>query len=245
MASWQDFFKRNTGLGTTGAAASQENWPLPADLVWYPWLGLLCGLLTAGFFMPLAIIALPLDVALLLALLWQMTLVGFRAESAIFSSKPQPANLSARQVALLVILLLIKFMLMRQFFIDEVGRLLIYSGITIFCVPVMIAPSVESASPDSEQRIPLSVWIQAAVIWLAAIFWLCNPDPFAVILSPAAYRSVIIVLLAGTFSWLLMLDGKRRFNTTDGPWGMEIFAGSLAAECGALLALLASRHVFI
>ncbi len=241
MAIGRNFLQRNTGLGTSGSS----HWPLPTDLVWFPWLGLLCGLLTAGFFLPLALIALPVDVALVLAMLWQMTMIGFRSESAIFSSSSQPSRVAARQIALLLVLLLIKVFVLRQFFVEEIGRLWIYSGIMTFCVPVMAAPSVETTEATAPPRLPLPVILQAFIIWAAATFWVCNPNPWAELLSPAAYRPVIVILLAGTFCWLLMMDGKRRFGTADGPWGNEIFAGALAAECGALTALLATRHIFL
>lgn len=238
------FLQRNTGLAG-GPEDSADGHSLARDLAWYPWLGLAVGLLTAGFFLPLGIIALPPHIAILLAMLWQCTLVGFRGERALFAASSQLApQASARQSALLVLLLLLKFSVLGQFFPQEASRLLICSGITLYCIPVLCAPSVSAAS-GMPLRLPLPVVLQALVVWLAALVWLCSPQVLEGEFAPSAMRPVVVVAIAGTFSWLLMLDGKRRLALPPGPLRSEIFAGSLAADCAVLTALLAARNVML
>lgn len=251
MRSGREFLRRNTGLAPAWRANSHlvvEAKPLAKDLVWYPLLAAVIAILLAGFFYPLAMIALPVELAALLTICWQGALTGFRTESAMLSadytSKPTGQGASN---AVFFLLLLIKLSAMRQMFPEEAARAFLFCGATTYCLPPL-AVRVLSHGTQVDQDAPATRFSTGIGIglWLTTVLLLSAPELFSGAFHPSELRLPLVVTAASLFAWMLCLDSRRRLHgDTQIPWNSEMFAGSLAAECGGLVALLAVRNMLL
>ncbi|MEA3205298.1 MAG: hypothetical protein QOG92_948, partial [Verrucomicrobiota bacterium] len=123
-----------------------------ATLAWLPVIGLLSALLGISFYIPLATLYLPMDVAVVPGLIAVSWLRGFKPEIAFcqvcdiafgyrkrFTSRPVSSIPGA---ACLIFSILLKYSILRQFYLLEAVRLLTFGTLISFIAP-LLRPSKE------------------------------------------------------------------------------------------------------
>ncbi len=242
------FLRRNTGLTVTitqDDLAEGEALPLAKDLAWYPLLAVATALMLAGFFYPLAMIALPVELAALLTILWQGALTGFRVESAMLRTEAgSTASGQGAGIAVFLLLVLVKIAALRQMFPEEAAHAFLFCGATTYCLPLLASRVLCKAGSRSGLPGASRLSIVAGLgVWLAAVIVMAAPELFYGGLHASELRPVLVMAGGSLFAWMLCMDSRRRLLGSHlPPWNREMFAGCLAAECGGLVALLAARN---
>lgn len=241
--------ERTTGLAVHSPAGIGR--PLErGDYPWLPVFGVLTGILTAGFYLPLTLLALPSDVALLLALGWQAALMGFRSEHGFWQCLAGSDGVAgegvARAALLMLLCFLVKYMVLRQFFPEEISRLLLYGCVTAYCVPSVFSAVVARFRAFRGQGgavvgagAGIGAVLGSAVLWVLVTVWIAAGGRAPGDIDP---RALLVVLAVANIAWLLMADALR-VPAGSSP-GAYAFCGSLVAETAALTAVLASRYLF-
>jgi hypothetical protein len=206
-------------------------------LAWLPLIGILSAILVVSFYIPLAALYFPMDVAVVPALIAVSWLRGFRPEidfcqlcDFLFGYRKHFTNRPLSGVpgtACLVFAILFKYTILRQFYVWESVRLLAFATIVSFIAPLL--------RPGKEHR-----WLLfLGLLWLAASATtafsgaksVINHDFFHALRGPALSFALIYLTVRLTFS----LHEK----TT------PLNAASFAAEMAAYVSFVVVRYHFL
>jgi hypothetical protein len=179
-----------------------------STLAWLPVIGILSALLAVSFYLPLATLYLPLDIAIIPGLAAVCWLRGFKPEIAFcqlcdlvfgyrkrFTMRPFVA---VPGTACLLLGILLKYAVLRQFYLLESIRLLTFGTVVGFIAPLF--------RPAPEQR-----WLTIlGVIWLIvtviAVFGASKtaglPDLLVACRGPALAFAMIYLSVRATFSFV-------------------------------------------
>jgi hypothetical protein len=208
-----------------------------ATLAWLPVIGLLSALLGISFYIPLATLYLPMDVAVVPGLIAVSWLRGFKPEIAFcqvcditfgyrkrFTLRPISSIPGA---ACLIFAILLKYSILRQFYLLEAVRLLTFGTLVSFIAPLL--------RPSKEHR-----WLLVlGLLWLVASTFVVfsgskfptNHDIFLGLRGPVLSFAVVYLAARLTFS---IVDQACPPN-----------AASFPAELAAYLSFLIVRYHFL
>jgi hypothetical protein len=208
-----------------------------AVLAWLPVIGILSALLSISFYLPLATLYFPMDVAAIPGLIAVSWLRGFKPEIDFcqlcdllfghrkrFSAHPVPG---VPGTVCLVFVILLKYAVLRQFYVLESVRLLAFGTLVSFIAPLL--------RPTKIHR-----WLQIlGVVWLiasaAAVFSgsksLTNHEFFSEWRGPALAFAFVYLAVRLIFS---LADKTAPPNLA-----------SLPAELSAYLSFLIIRYHFL
>ena len=209
----------------------------PSALAWLPVIGILSALLGMSFYLPLAALYLPLDVAIIPGLIAVCWLRGFKPEIDFcqlcdllcghrkhFTTRP---ILGVPGATCLLLGILLKYVILRQFYLLESVRLLTFGTIVSFITPLF--------RPAQEHR-----WLAIlGVIWLIvatiAVFSGSKapslPNLLLVSRGPALAFAMIYLCVRSIFSFVEKAAPPN--------------VASFPAELVAYLAFLIVRYHFI
>jgi cobalamin synthase len=219
-------------LGGTKLGSSE-----PRVLFWSPFLGLATVGFSLLFYLPLAALYLPSEVAVIAAIFAIVWLRGFTAESAFgqlcdvafgvrsrFSTRPV---LGVPGSCCLVIVFLTKYAVLKQFFVSETVRLLIFSGLAASVGPLLM--------PGKDRRITQSLglaWLVASTIIVLGPPSLSSVQGFAWSLrGPTVLCGSVFLVTRAAFA---LVSDLRHPSTA-----------SVPAEMAAYLAFLTVRYLFL
>jgi hypothetical protein len=208
-----------------------------AVLAWLPVIGILSALLGISFYVPLAALYLPLDVAIVPGLIAISWLRGFKPEidfcqlcDLLFGHRKRFAARPVSQVpgtACLFFAILLKYSILRQFYLLESVRLLTFGTLVSFIAPLL--------RPNKEHR-----WL---VILGAAWLLACAAGAFGS--SQGLTHHDFPHYLAGpllSFA-LVYLSVQWTFSVVEKPAPQNL--ASFPAECAAYLSFLIVRYHFL
>jgi hypothetical protein len=206
-------------------------------LAWLPVIGILSAILVVSFYIPLAALYFPMDVAAVPALVAVSWLRGFKPEIDFcqlcdflfgyrkhFTARPLSG---VPGTACLIFAILFKYIILRQFYVWESVRLLAFGIIVSFIAPLL--------RPGKEHR-----WLLfLGLLWLAACATtafsgaksVINHDFFHALRGPALSFALIYLTVRLTFS----LHEK----TT------PLNSASFAAEMAAYVSFVVVRYHFL
>jgi hypothetical protein len=208
-----------------------------AVLAWLPVVGILSALLGISFYVPLAVLYFPLDVAVVPGLIAISWLRGFKPEidfcqlcDLLFGHRKhfttRPVS-SVPGMACLVFIILLKYAILRQFYLLESVRLLTFGTLVSFIAPLL--------RPTREHRWLLILGLLWLIASAAAVFSvsksLTNHDFFHDLRGPALSVALVYLSVRLTFS----LVGKTAPPNV----------ASFPAELSAYLAFLIVRYHFL
>jgi hypothetical protein len=218
-----------------GRAASH---PIDATtLAWLPVIGILSALLGISFYIPLVTLYLPMDVAVVPGLIAISWLRGFKPEIDFcqvcditfgyrkrFTSRPVSSIPGA---VCLFFAILLKYSILRQFYLLEAVRLLTFGTLVSFIAPLL--------RPNKEHRWLLVLGLLWLIASAAAVFSgskiLTNHDIFLGLRGPALSLAVVYFAARLTFSIV---------DKTAPP-----SVASFPAELAAYLSFLIVRYHFL
>jgi hypothetical protein len=218
-----------------GRAASH---PIDATtLAWLPVIGILSALLGISFYIPLVTLYLPMDVAVVPGLIAISWLRGFKPEIDFcqvcditfgyrkrFTSRPVSSIPGA---VCLFFAILLKYSILRQFYLLESVRLLTFGTLVSFIAPLL--------RPNKEHRWLLVLGLLWLIASAAAVFSgpkiLTNHDIFLGLRGPALSLAVVYLAARLTFSIV---------DKTAPP-----SVASFPAELAAYLSFLIVRYHFL
>jgi hypothetical protein len=218
-----------------GRAASH---PIDATtLAWLPVIGILSALLGISFYIPLVTLYLPMDVAVVPGLIAISWLRGFKPEIDFcqvcditfgyrkrFTSRPVSSIPGA---VCLFFAILLKYSILRQFYLLESVRLLTFGTLVSFIAPLL--------RPNKEHRWLLVLGLLWLIASAAAVFSgskiLTNHDIFLGLRGPALSLAVVYFAARLTFSIV---------DKTAPP-----SVASFPAELAAYLSFLIVRYHFL
>jgi len=208
-----------------------------AVLAWLPVIGILSALLGISFYIPLATLYLPMDVAVVPGLIAISWLRGFKPEidfcqlcDMIFGHRKhftvRPVS-SVPGTACLFFVILLKYSILRQFYLLESVRLLTYGTLVSFIAPLL--------RPTKEHRWLLIlglVWlIASAVVVFSGSKSLTNHNFFQDLRGPALSFALVYLAVRLTFS---IVEKTAPSNVASFP-----------AELTAYLSFLIVRYHFL
>jgi hypothetical protein len=209
-----------------------------ATLAWLPVIGLLSALLGISFYIPLATLYLPMDVAVVPGLIAVSWLRGFKPEIAFcqvcdiafgyrkrFTSRPVSSIPGA---ACLIFSILLKYSILRQFYLLEAIRLLTFGTLVSFIAPLL--------RPNKEHR-----WLLVlGLLWLIA-------STVVVIVSGSKFptnHDIFLGLRGPTLSFAVVyLAARLTFSIVDKTAPPNV--ASFPAELAAYLSFLIVRYHFL
>jgi len=213
---------------------------------WFLLAGILRGLLLTLFYLPVSAAFLPPDVALAATLLLAVFLSGGIAEGSIGrisdALTTRPGGQEGR-MAVLVSLLLFRFVLLRGFFGFETGRALLAGG---FCFGMELALAAIRARPSSVGRQLLQLFLTIiSLLLLAGMFrggWPEDPglNGWFIWLMPGAVAWSCARLLAA-IGWLTARSREVDIQVLN----PVLLAPAILAETGLYLAFLLLRYNFL
>jgi hypothetical protein len=208
-----------------------------STLAWLPIIGILSALLGISFYLPLAALYLPLDVAIIPGLIAVCWLRGFKPEidfcqlcDMLFGQRKQFTRrpiLGVPGATCLLLGILLKYVILRQFYLLESARLLTFGTIVGFITPLF--------RPAQEHR-----WLAIlGVIWLlvAAIAVFSGSKAFNLTDLLLASRGPALAFA------MIYLCARSIFSFVEkaGPLNVAAFP----AELAAYVAFLIVRYHFI
>lgn len=209
-----------------------------AVLAWLPVIGILSALLGISFYIPLATLYLPMDVAVVPGLLAISWLRGFKPEivfcqlcDMIFGHRKhftvRPVS-SVPGTACLFFVILLKYSILRQFYLLESVRLLSYGTLVGFIAPLL--------RPTKEHRWLLilgSAWLigSALVVFSGGLKSLTSHDFLQDIRGPALSFALVYLAVRLTYS---IVEKAAPLNVASCP-----------AEMTAYLSFLIVRYHFL
>jgi hypothetical protein len=207
-----------------------------AVLVWLPIIGLLSTLLTIAFYVPLAALYFPIEVAVIPGLFATSWLRGFKPETDFcqlcdllfgnrkrFSVRPVA---SVQGTACLLFAIVLKYAVLRQFFLFETVRLLAFGTLASFVAPLL--------KPAKEHRWLLLI----GILWLLAVV-------LAVFGGSKGPHHYFLQELRGpalAFA-TVYLSARLTFSLVDKAAPLSV--ASLPAELAAYLSFLVVRYHFL
>jgi hypothetical protein len=206
-------------------------------LAWLPVVGILSALLAISFYIPLATLYLPTDVAVVPGLIAVSWLRGFKPEIAFcqvcdiafgyrkhFTSRPVS---SIPGTACLIFSILLKYSILRQFYLLEAVRLLTFGTLISFIAPLL--------RPNKEHRWLLVLGLFWLVASIATVFSgskiPTNQDIFLGLRGPVLSFAVVYFAAKLTFS---IVEKTAPLNVASFP-----------AEVSAYLSFLIVRYHFL
>jgi hypothetical protein len=206
-------------------------------LAWLPVIGILSALLAISFYLPLAALYLPLDVAIVPGLAAICWLRGFKPEIDFcqlcdllfghrrhFTTRPFFAVPGA---TCLLLGILLKYTILRQFYLLESVRLLTFGTVVSFIAPLL--------RPGKEYR-----WLTfLGLIWLVA----ATVAVFSAS-KAASFRDLLAALRGPALAFaLIYLSVRSTFSLVEKTAPPNV--ASFPAEIAAYLAFLIVRYHFI
>lgn len=206
-------------------------------LVWLPVIGFLAALIAVSFYFPLAALYIPLEIAILPGLLGVSWLRAFKPETDFcqlcdilfgfrrrFSSR---AIAAAPAVCCLLASFLLRYAILRQFFLADSVRLLALGTFVGFVTPMLL--------PASDHR-----WIQAlGYFWIGVgLFAALGP------LRASSLRDLLVSLRGPSIAFVVILVAIRATSALL-PKEKPPNGASLVAELAAYVSFLVVRYHFL
>jgi hypothetical protein len=208
-----------------------------AVLAWLPAIGVLCAVLGISFYVPLAAVYFPMDVAVVPGLIATSWLRGFKPEIDFcqlcdllfghrkhFTPRPIPRVPGA---ACLLLAVLLKYAILRQFYFLETVRLLTLGTVISFIAPLL--------RPATKSRWLLIFGLVCLIASVAATLSgsrnLTHPDLLLALRGPLLTFGLVYLSIRLTFSAV----GKTAPPN----------AASFSAELAAYLSFLVIRYHFL
>lgn len=177
-----------------------------AVLAWLPVIGILCALLEISFYVPLAAFYFPMDVAVVPGLIATSLLRGFKPEIDFcqlcdllfghrrhFTARPVPG---VPGTAGLILAMLLKYAILRQFYLLETVRLLTLGTVISFIAPLL--------RPTTKNRWLLILGLICLIASVAAAFSgsrkLVHPDFLLALRGPVLTFGLVYLSIRLTFS---------------------------------------------
>jgi hypothetical protein len=213
---------------------------LPVDapvLAWLPVVGILSAFLAISFYIPLAVLYVPTDVAVVPALIAVSWLRGFKPEidfcqlcDLLFGQRKHFAARSLPGVpgtACLVLAILLKYTILRQFYVLESVRILAFGALVSFIAPLL--------RPTKEHR-----WLMIlGLLWLIASAFAA----FSGARSLTSHGSLPALRGPALSFALVYLTVRLTFSTVEKTAPPNL--ASFPAELSAYLSFLIVRYHFL
>jgi len=242
VREFREALRRHTCLNFLEASAGPP--PGTADILrWLPLIGGIVGLVVASLHLPLAEFLLPLEVAIVAALCLQAFLLNFGPERALWSTfatgGPERAGTAT---ALLVLSMLAKFTIYRQFLGPELGRLLLLGTVSSLSAPYLVAARMprhqipDGCIPPPHPSAQIPVWILWAGL-AAFVVGSAGVAPAQIFRGTVCVAACMLLAQMVLAAWLRERHGGM-------PHGSAL-AASLPSEVAACAGLLIARSQFL
>jgi hypothetical protein len=206
-------------------------------LVWLPVIGFLAALIAVSFYFPLAALYVPLEIAILPGLLGVSWLRAFKPETdfcqlcdILFGFRKRYSSRSivaAPAVCCLLASFLLRYAILRQFFLADSVRLLALGTFVSFVAPMLL--------PASDHR-----WIQALGYFWVGVGLIAALGP----LKGTSLRDVLISLRGPSIAFVVILVTVHATSALL-PREKPASGASLVTELAAYVSFLVVRYHFL